>query len=146
MMESSDADDTWVWLGMEHMLLTTIGRRSGRAHRVALPFWRDPAGQRIVVASFAGAECHPAWFRNLCDRAANPDVAVRVQHGSYRSVPEVLESDEHETTWRLLVADRPWYAGYQEGTARRIPLVRLPESRSIGPTGAARPAGSRARC
>lgn len=127
LMEASDADDTWIWLGMEHLLLTTVGRRSGLEHRVALPFWRDPDGHRVVVASFAGSDRHPAWFANLADRAANPDVAVRVQRGAYRCVPEILDGDEHARLWRLLVADRPWYADYQAGTERRIPLVRLPQ-------------------
>lgn len=126
MMESSDADDTWIWVGMEHLLLHTVGRRSGNLHKVALPFWRDHSGHRIVVASFAGSPTDPAWFLNLSDRAANPDVLVRVQGGSFRTVPEILVGDDYERTWAGLVADRPWYDDYvAKAGGRRIPLVRL---------------------
>ena len=129
LMESSDDDSAWVWVNMHHVLLRTIGRRSGREHKVALPFWRDARGTRIVVGSFAGAEKHPAWFLNLSDRAANPEVFVRVQGGSYWSVPEILDGEDYDATWAAMLADRPHYADYQVKTDRKIPLVRLVETR-----------------
>ena len=128
MMETSDADETWIWVGMEHLLLHTVGRRSGNVHKVALPFWRDAQGRRVVVASFAGHAKDPAWFLNLSDRSANPDVLVRVQGGTYRTVPEILEGDDYASTWAGLTADRPWYDDYvAKAGGRRIPLVRLAE-------------------
>ena len=129
MMETSDADDTWIWVGMEHLLLRTIGRRSGNEHKVALPFWRDANGHRVVVGSFGGAATDPAWFLNLSDRAANPTVQVRVQGGLvFWSTPEILDGDDYAATWAGLVSDRPWYDDYvAKAGGRRIPLVRLPE-------------------
>ncbi len=124
-MEATDHDAAWIVAGMHHVLLRTVGRRSGTVHQVALPFWRDAAGHPIVVASFAGHERHPAWYLNLADRTANPRVNVRVQHGEYWSEPEILEGDDYAQTWDALTDDRAWYRGYQERTARRIPLVRL---------------------
>jgi len=126
MMETSDADDTWIWVGMEHLLLHTVGRRTGNLHKVALPFWRDADGHRVVVASFAGSPNDPAWFLNLSDRTANPDVLVRVQGGTYRTVPQILDGDDYARTWTGLVADRPWYDDYvAKADGRTIPLVRL---------------------
>jgi deazaflavin-dependent oxidoreductase (nitroreductase family) len=128
MMETSDADETWIWVGMEHLLLHTVGRRSGNVHKVALPFWRDPQGRRIVVASFAGHPKDPSWFLNLSDRTANPDVLVRVQGGTYRCVPEILDGEDYATTWAGLVADRPWYDDYvAKAGGRKIPVLRLAE-------------------
>ena len=128
MMETSDADETWIWAGMEHVLLRTIGRKSGNEHKVALPFWRDASGQRIVVASFGGNPTDPAWFLNLSDRTANPDVSVRVQGASYRTVPQILDGEEYDEVWAGLVSDRPWYADYVvKSGGRKIPLVRLGE-------------------
>jgi deazaflavin-dependent oxidoreductase (nitroreductase family) len=128
-METSDDDAIWVQAGMHHVLLRTIGRKSGREHKVALPVWRDPDGHRIVVASYAGAEGNPSWFVNLKDTAANPEVLCVVQHGRFWSVPEIPEGEEYTELWRQLNADRAWYDTYQGKTQRRIPLVRLPETR-----------------
>jgi deazaflavin-dependent oxidoreductase (nitroreductase family) len=129
-MESmDDVAEVWQQAGMHHVLLRTIGRKSGKEHKVALPFWRDPEGRRIVVASFAGATGHPSWYLNLSDRDANPEVLVRVQGGSYWSDQEILDGAEYDRTWQLLNEDRSWYQTYQDKTDRRIPLVRLPETR-----------------
>jgi len=128
-MEASDDDAVWVIAGMHHLLLRTVGRTSGAEHKLALPTSRDPPGQRTLVASFAGAPGHPAWYLNLADRSANPEVLCRVQGGSYWSVPEILEGEERARTWDLLVADRAWYQDYQDKTDRELPLVRLVETR-----------------
>ena len=118
----------WIPFGQVHVLLHTIGRKSRKVHKVPLPMWRDSNGHRIVVASFAGAPQHPSWFLNLRDRV-EPEVLVRVQHGRYWSVPEILEGEDYERTWAQLTADRAWYNDYQAKTERRIPLVRLREDR-----------------
>lgn len=125
-MEGSNQDQVWMPGGMRHVVLQTVGRRSGKEHKVALPFWLDPQGEAVVVASFAGATNHPSWYLNLADRDANPDVGVRTQTGQYRCVPEILDGEEYERIWGLLTADRAWYKDYQAKTSRRIPLVRLP--------------------
>jgi deazaflavin-dependent oxidoreductase (nitroreductase family) len=79
-----------------------------------------------VVASFAGSPKDPAWFLNLSDRTANPDVLVRVQGGTYRTGPEILAGDDYAKTWAGLLADRPWYDDYvAKAGGRKIPLVRL---------------------
>jgi deazaflavin-dependent oxidoreductase (nitroreductase family) len=129
MMESSDSDNAWVWVGMHHVLLHTIGRRSGDQHKVALPYWRDPDGHRIVVASFAGAPKDPSWFVNLSDKDANPEVLIRVQGGMFWADAQILAGDEYDATWAGLVVDRPHYEDYKTKTDRVIPLVRLVEVR-----------------
>jgi deazaflavin-dependent oxidoreductase (nitroreductase family) len=128
-LESSDDDAVWVQANMHHVLLHTVGRKSGNEHKIALPFWRDSDGNRIVVASFAGAPGHPSWYLNLADRTANPEVKVRVQGGAFWSDHQILDGDDYDTTWAQLVEDRAWYQNYQGKTERRIPLVRLPETR-----------------
>jgi deazaflavin-dependent oxidoreductase (nitroreductase family) len=130
-MEASDDDMIWVQAGMHHVLLQTVGRKSGTVHKVALPTWLDPEGRRVVVASFAGAPGHPSWYLNLSDRDANPEVLCRVQGGTqFWSDHEILDGEEYDRIWGLLVADRAWYENYQAKTERRIPLVRLPETRT----------------
>ena len=128
-MESSDDPNVWSQANMHHVVIRTVGRKSGKEHKVALPMWRDPNGVPIVVGSYAGAPGHPSWFINLRDRKANPEILCRVQSGAYWSVPEILEGDEYKKMWDLLVADRAWYTDYQAKTERQIPLVRLPTTR-----------------
>jgi deazaflavin-dependent oxidoreductase (nitroreductase family) len=128
-LEAGGADELWVAAGMKHVILRTIGRRSGQEHKVALPFWADVDGTRIVVASFAGAPQHPAWYLNICDPEANPEVLVRVQEGAYWASAASLEGEAYDRTWAALTADRPFYLKYQTRTERRIPLVRLLELR-----------------
>lgn len=111
--------------GMDHILLTTVGRRSGESHTVCLPIWRDQNERPIVVASYAGAERHPAWYHNLRDRSANPTVTVMNRADRYEARANVLDGEVRSTAWAALVADRPFYADYQAGTDRTIPLVEL---------------------
>jgi len=130
-LEATDVDEVWVQVGMHHVVLHTIGRRSGREHKCALPVWRDENGHRIVVGSFAGAEMEPDWVRNLRDRKANPRVRVRSQSGSFWSAHQFLEGDEHAVVWSQLCNDRAWYDDYQGLTERRIPLIRLVETEPL---------------
>lgn len=124
-MESSADSAIWVLAGMHHVLLHTVGRRSGNLHKVALPYWLDGDGHRIVVASFAGAPQDPAWFSNLSDRVVNPEVLVVVQDGRFWADPQILDGADYDLTWAQLTADRPYYNDYRSRTDRRIPLVRL---------------------
>jgi deazaflavin-dependent oxidoreductase (nitroreductase family) len=128
-LESGDGDEFWTAAGMGHVILRTLGRRTGNEHKVVLPFWRDTDGSRVVVASFAGAPQHPSWYLNLTDREKNTEVLVRVREGSYWADPEILEDAEYARVWAALIADRPFYVGYTERTTRVIPLVRLTELR-----------------
>lgn len=119
---------SWGWetMGMHNIVLLTTGRKSGNEHAAALPIWRDQNGDRIVVASFQGAENHPAWYLNLRDRGRGM-VLFLSQDGLPPTDPEILMGDEYDRIWSQLVEDRAWYADYQLSTDRQIPLVRLPE-------------------
>lgn len=129
-METMTDDIVWVQAGMHHILLQTVGRKSGNVHKVALPTWNDPDGNRIVVASFAGAKNHPSWFLNLRDRE-EPKLRIRVQTGEFFSHAQILEGADRQQTWAGLIADRSWYVDYQAKTDREIPLVRFPETEWI---------------
>jgi deazaflavin-dependent oxidoreductase (nitroreductase family) len=130
-MEASDGEpeEIWVMHRMSHLMLRTIGRRSGRVHKVALPYWLDRGGAPIVVASFAGAPKHPAWYLNVTDRKANPEVYVRMRREAFWADPQVLGGEEYETIWEQMIADRPFYEDYQALTERRLPLIRIVKKR-----------------
>ena len=126
-LEGSNDDNVWQQVGMHHIILTTIGRRSGKEHKCALPIWRDEDGHRVVVGSFAGADKEPDWLANLRDQASNSEVKIRTQNSEYISTPEILEGLERDLLWNQLCEDRAWYNDYQERTERVIPLIRFSE-------------------
>ena len=107
--------------GAPVMLLTTIGRKSGRRLTIPLLYLRDE-GRILTVASKGGMDHHPLWYRNL---VANP--AVDVQIGTETSAMQAHTASDAEKSalWPKLVAMYPDYATYQTRTARNIPVVVL---------------------
>jgi deazaflavin-dependent oxidoreductase (nitroreductase family) len=120
----TNGEDGHMWRGAPTLLLTTIGRHSGKARRLALIYGRD-ADQYVVVASKGGAEQHPEWYLNLRD---NPEVQVQVMADRFRARARTATPEERERLWPQMVAIWPAYADYQKKTDRQIPLVILERS------------------
>lgn len=103
------------------LLLTTIGRRSGRPHTVPLLYLAD--GDRLVViASWGGRPADPEWYQNL---VAQPKAQVQVRGSRHHVVARVADEDERERWWPRVVAAYQGYAAYQARTDRPIPVVFL---------------------
>jgi deazaflavin-dependent oxidoreductase (nitroreductase family) len=120
----TNGEDGHMWRGAPTLLLTTIGRHSGKARRLALIYGKD-ADQYVVVASKGGAEQHPEWYLNLRD---NPEVQVQVMADRFRARARTATPEERERLWPQMVAIWPAYADYQKKTDRQIPLVILERS------------------
>jgi len=111
---------------LDHVLLTTRGRRSGRMRTTPLTVLED--GERLVlVASNGGAPRHPDWYLNL---TASPEVTV--QHGGQRLLmrARTANASERAELWPRVVANYAGYQRYQDRTPREIPLVVL-ERRTV---------------
>ena len=106
----------WVQ-GTRILLLSTIGRKSGRLHTVPLGSVND-GENHVVVASNGGKHWHPAWWLNL---QSNPEALIEV--GS-RKIPVVAER-AHGDERAMLKPRFPWLDRYQERTQRKIPVVIL---------------------
>ena len=103
------------------LILTTRGRRTGKRHEVPLLYLRD--GRRmVVIASYGGRPHNPNWFDNLL---RDPSVEVQIDGRRLRARAVVASGSERDTWWSRFVAAYPGYAGYQERTDRRIPIVFL---------------------
>src|SRR5215471_17100909 len=77
--------------GRALLLLTTTGRRTGKARTTPMMYVRD--GDRLlVIASNNGARTDPEWFRNLI---ADPSVHVEIGPESYDATAVVPSGDEH---------------------------------------------------
>jgi deazaflavin-dependent oxidoreductase (nitroreductase family) len=117
----SDGERGQRWQGVDTLLLTTRGRRSGLLRRTALIFGTD--GDRLlVVASKGGATKHPQWYLNLVE---DPDVEVQVGADRFPATARPATAREKPGLWKIMSAIWPAYDGYQAKTDRDIPVVIL---------------------
>jgi len=103
------------------LLLTTIGRKSGRPRTQPLAYTRVGDGY-AVIASKGGAAQHPLWYLNL---RANPLAEVTVGRETRKVRARDAEGEERERLWRTLADLYPGYDRYAQKTSRRIPVVVL---------------------
>jgi deazaflavin-dependent oxidoreductase (nitroreductase family) len=103
------------------LLLTTVGRKSGRILTLPLIFGRDGANY-VVVASKGGAPAHPAWYLNL---QAEPLVQLQVKAEKFTARAHTADAAERALLWPMMVEIYGPYAKYQTMTDRHIPVVVL---------------------
>jgi deazaflavin-dependent oxidoreductase (nitroreductase family) len=109
------------WHGVDTLLLTTRGRRSGKLRRTALIYRRD-ADRYVVVASTGGGDHHPAWYLNLVD---DPEVRVQVGPDTFAALASTADGAERARLWEEMASAWPDYDRYQAKTDRQIPVVVL---------------------
>jgi deazaflavin-dependent oxidoreductase (nitroreductase family) len=111
------------------LLLTTKGRRSGRARTTPLLYLAD-GDRMVIVASNGGSPRHPDWLWNL---KADSGAEIQILQRRFRVRTQEAGSEERKRLWPLLVNMYPEYAKYQERTEREIPLVLLSPLESASP-------------
>ncbi|MGW3312315.1 nitroreductase/quinone reductase family protein [Streptomyces sp. NPDC001073] len=115
--------------GARLLLLTTTGARTGTPHTTPVGYLPD--GDRVlVIASAAGSDRHPDWFRNL---VAHPQVTVESGVFTYDAQAVVLTGEERDEVFARAVEADPGWAAYQEKTERIIPVVALHSLAQGGP-------------
>jgi len=109
-----------VW-GLQVVLLTTTGRRSGKRRTVPLCSIRD--GENVaVIGSFGGLDRPPAWSLNL---QAEPHAQLEVGRGRRDVVARIAAPEERARLWADVTAKAPGYLEYERRTDREIPIVLL---------------------
>lgn len=111
------------FMGMDVLILHTVGRRSGQPRDTPISWFPGHDGSWLLVAS-GGKNGHPDWFLNLM---AHPDQA-RVQLPASDAVavtPHVLEGAERAAAWEHIAATQPRYDKYQTKAGREYAVVRL---------------------
>jgi deazaflavin-dependent oxidoreductase (nitroreductase family) len=106
---------------LDVLLLTTIGRKTGKARTVPL-LYTGTGGAYAVVASKGGAALDPAWCVNL---RANPAALVDLGGKRIRIKARETEGDERERLWRQMADGYQGYENYKEKTSRQIPVFVL---------------------
>jgi deazaflavin-dependent oxidoreductase (nitroreductase family) len=107
--------------GLPLLLLTTTGRRTGKARTTALGYF-EHGGCYVITASNAGFDTHPAWFLNL---KSQPQVTLQIRDKRLAAIAEPANPTLRQQLWAELVERAPGYAAYQKRTTRAIPIVLL---------------------
>jgi deazaflavin-dependent oxidoreductase (nitroreductase family) len=106
---------------VDALVLTTVGRRSGRRRDVVLQY--SPYGDAMIVAAANdGGSRDPAWYLNL---TSTPAAQVEVLGRTIDVRAERLPPDEATAWWQRILARSPEYERYARATTRAIPVVRL---------------------
>ena len=103
------------------LLLTTVGRRSGRTRTAPVLYMRD-GSRLIVIGSNAGNERPPAWALNL---EANAEAEVQVGGDRSQVRARVAEGSEREDLWRRMNEQFAGFDDYRARTARDIRVFVL---------------------
>lgn len=107
--------------GRPLLLLHTVGAKTGKV-RVAPLMYQTVEDGYAIFGSKAGADSHPDWYYNLL---ADPSVSVEVGTEKFDLVARVAEGAEREQIWTKQKSDYPFFAEYEAGTDREIPVIVL---------------------
>jgi deazaflavin-dependent oxidoreductase (nitroreductase family) len=119
--QETDGAEGHDWNNTTVLLLTTVGRNSGKPYTTPLIYQRH-GDDYVIVASYGGAPDHPGWYKNL---VAHPDVQVQVKGDKFEARARTASDDEKPGLWRIMAKAWPDYDNYQQKTDRRIPVVVL---------------------
>jgi deazaflavin-dependent oxidoreductase (nitroreductase family) len=103
------------------LVLATTGRKTGQPRRTPVIYGAS-GDDFVIVASKAGADEDPAWFKNL---QAEPTVGVQVGARRFTARARVASPEEREGLWAQMVGIYPQYEEYAQKTDRVIPIVLL---------------------
>ncbi len=107
--------------GMPILVLTTVGRKSGRSRSTPVGYLEHGKGF-AVLASNAGSNRSPAWWLNLqADRRAE----VLVKRSRMAVTARRAEPAEEDALWEKFARLNPGFDEYRNLTERQIPVVLL---------------------
>ena len=119
--QETDGEVGHDWNGVQTLILTTTGRKSGEERNTPLIYGNE-GDNPVVVASNGGSTGPPAWYLNL---AEDPDVEVQVEADRFRARARTATPDEKPALWHMMADIWPQYDKYQKKTDREIPVVVL---------------------
>ena len=107
--------------GLSVLLLTTIGRKTGKKRITPLGYFEHD-GYYVITASNAGSDTNPAWLYNLKN---HPQVDILIGPKELAVIAELANPTVRQDLWSELVARAPGYGNYEKRTSRVIPMVIL---------------------
>ena len=111
------------FMGMDMLILNTVGRRSGQPRETPVAWFADGEDAWLVVASGGGSR-HPDWHANLM---AHPDRASIELPGRDATpvTPHQLGGEDRDQAWQHIATAQPRIAKYQSKSDREYPVIRL---------------------
>ncbi|MBW8783336.1 MAG: nitroreductase family deazaflavin-dependent oxidoreductase [Novosphingobium sp.] len=110
-----------------HCMIKYRGRKSGKIFITPLCYG-DIGGEVVIVGSKGGADEHPEWYLNVREM---DQVDFQVATQAFRATWREPQGAERDKVWAFMVDCFPFYATYQAGTSRQIPLVMLKSVQEI---------------
>lgn len=110
--------------GLTGLLLTTIGRKTGKERSVPL-LYVGHEGKYYLTGSNWGQEHHPVWTLNLM---ANPEATLTVKGNKIPVTARLLEGEEREQIWPVLTTTWPNFDVYTERSGRELRVFELTPS------------------
>lgn len=107
--------------GVPNLLLTTVGRKSGRRYTTPL-FFLNHKKAFAVVASFGGSPTDPQWWKNM---KHSGHAWVQVGPKRFEVRPEEVGPELKQELWEAFCQFYPGYNTYQQRTERVIPIILL---------------------
>jgi deazaflavin-dependent oxidoreductase (nitroreductase family) len=111
------------FMGMDVLILRTVGRRSGQPRETPVTWFADGEDGWLVVAQGNGSR-DPDWYLNLMGHPDRASIELPGRDAT-PAAPHVLDGAERERAWQRITAAQPHYAKSQSKTDREFPLVRL---------------------
>lgn len=108
--------------GRSLVLVHNIGAKSGQVRINPVANIRQPDGSRLIAASAAGADKHPAWYHNLL---AHPGVLIETPDGEEQVDVTELKGRERDEAWDQFKAMSDGFRSYEQKTDRIIPVLKL---------------------
>ncbi len=116
---------TSILTGLPIVILTTTGRKSGKARTLPLLGIRDHEndGIFVLIASNWGRQRNPGWYYNL---RANPRATCIIDGLTGEYDAREAEGAEYDRFWRYAEATYPGFSAYRERAAgRHIPIMMM---------------------
>ncbi len=109
------------FLGREVLLLTTVGRKTGKPRTLPMYYMRE--GDRFfLVASNAGLSEDPIWLKNAL---ASPTVSINLRGRKQAMRCRVASAEEKEKYWPIMTAHFPMWKEVEDRSTRKFPVVIL---------------------
>jgi F420H(2)-dependent quinone reductase len=119
--ESSGGTEGTTLRGLPVVILTTVGRHSGKLRKAAL-MRVEHDGRYAIVASLGGSAKNPLWYANVL---AHPEVELQDGPNTRDMTAREVTGEEKAVWWERSVEAFPQYADYQAKTEREIPVFVL---------------------